>query len=184
MESVVWFIDFGCQSVVSADSICYFFVPFCTFLVQNDEDQIESWEEWVRHADVFGGRDLGLILAVDRVGSCNNRTSGIEGAVHSCLGDCDCLLLHHLVDCYSVDFVHLVELVDADHSSVCQHHGSCFQGLLAWIFVWDDCCCQTYTTCAASCCSDCQLGCGEDPSEDLTFCCTRIAHHKHIYISS
>lgn len=71
-EPIEGLIHFGCQSVVSANSICYFFVLFGTFLVQNDENQVEPGKQRVWHSDVFGGGELSLILSVDRVGSCDN----------------------------------------------------------------------------------------------------------------
>lgn len=55
--------------------------------------------------------------------------------MHACLGDGYCLLLHHLVHSHPVDFVHFVELVDADHSAVGKHHGTCLKSFLSGVFV-------------------------------------------------
>lgn len=61
--------------------------------------------------------------AVDGVGSSQYGAAGIETGVDTGLGDCDAALLHHLVDGCAVHVGHLVELVDAHHAAVSQHHG-------------------------------------------------------------
>lgn len=65
--------------------------------------------------------------AVDRVGSCQHRAASIEASMDPCLGDGDAALLHHLVDGCAVHVGHLVELIDAHHTTVSQHHGACLQ---------------------------------------------------------
>lgn len=69
--------------------------------------------------------------AVDRVGRRKHGAAGVKPGVDARLGDGDPALLHHLVDGRAVHVGHLVELVDADHAAVGQHHGTCLQTSLA-----------------------------------------------------
>ena len=70
--------------------------------------------------------------AVDRVGRSQHGAAGVEAGVDAGLSDGDAALLHHLVDGCAVHVGHLVELVDADHASVRQHHGPGLQSALTW----------------------------------------------------
>ncbi len=51
-----------------------------------------------------------------RVGCGQHRAARVERGLDACLGNCDCLLLHHLVDRHTVLVTHLVELVNANHT--------------------------------------------------------------------
>mmetsp|Transcript_1043 Transcript_1043/g.2254 ORF Transcript_1043/g.2254 Transcript_1043/m.2254 type:complete len:452 (+) Transcript_1043:1112-2467(+) len=44
--------------------------------------------------------------------------------MYACLGDCDGLLFHHLVDGHPILLPHLIELIDTHHPTVREHHGS------------------------------------------------------------
>lgn len=112
-------VGFGSQSMVTGDSLCNFFVLLCAFLIEDNEDQIETREQRVRHSNIFSGRILRLILSVDGIGCRNYWASCIERTMHSSLSNCDGLLLHDLMDCHSVYFIHFVKLIDAYNSSVC-----------------------------------------------------------------
>lgn len=81
-----------------------------------------------------GGGVLGGSAAhppVDGVGGRQHGAAGVEAGVDSRLGDGDAALLHHLVDGRAVHVGHLVELVDAHHAAVGQHHGPRLQTALA-----------------------------------------------------
>eukprot|EP00962_Isochrysis_galbana_P018934 scaffold5496_cov112-Isochrysis_galbana.AAC.3 len=90
--------------------------------VQDGEEQVEAREERVGHADVGHGRQVPVVRAKDRVGGRHDRAAGVERGVHAGLGDGDRLLLHHLVQRHAVSVDHLVELIDAAHAAVGQHH--------------------------------------------------------------
>jgi len=70
--------------------------------------------------------------AVDGVGGRQHGAARVEARVDAGLGDGDAALLHHLVDGGAVHVGHLVELVDAHHAAVGQHHGARLQAALAW----------------------------------------------------
>jgi hypothetical protein len=55
--------------------------------------------------------------------------------MHASLSNGDCLLLHNLMDCDSIDLVHLVELINTDDSPVRQHHCASLQCLLSRVLV-------------------------------------------------
>jgi len=42
IESVIWFIDFWCKSMISANSFSYFLILIRVFLIPNNEDQIKT----------------------------------------------------------------------------------------------------------------------------------------------
>lgn len=69
--------------------------------------------------------------AVDRVGCCQHGAAGVEPGVDASLGDSDPALLHHFMDGRAVHVRHLVELVDAHHAAVGQHHGTRLQAPLS-----------------------------------------------------
>lgn len=70
--------------------------------------------------------------AVNRVGGRQHGAAGVEAGVDAGLGDGDAALLHHLVDGGAVHVRHFVELVDAHHAAVGQHHGAGLQSTLTW----------------------------------------------------
>lgn len=113
-------------TVVATDSLGYLSVQFTVVVVQDDVDQVEAGEEGVRQVNVPASRERRVVLSILGIGSSHYTAPGIETGMNACLGNGHCLLFHDFVDGHSVHLGHLVELVDADYSSVCQHHGSCF----------------------------------------------------------
>lgn len=73
------------------------------------------------------GHSLVTHLAVNRVGSGKYRASRVERCMDTGLGDRDGLLLHDFVDGHSVDIRHLVKLVDTHHTTIGEHHSTCFE---------------------------------------------------------
>jgi hypothetical protein len=71
-------------------------------------------------------------LSVDWVRSSNDGATSVERGVDTGLGDRDGLLLHDLVNGDSIDVGHLVELVDADDTSIGEDHRSSFESPFAW----------------------------------------------------
>jgi len=92
--------------------------------VEKEEKKIEARKKGSREVDVLKGRLLGIVAAIGRVGSSEDGGSGVQGGVDSCLGNGDCLLLHHLVDGRPVCFIHFVKLVNAAHSVVSKNKGT------------------------------------------------------------
>ena len=72
VELVVGFIDLRSKPMISADSLSDSLIFFRTLFVKDDEDKIETRKQRVRHSDIFGWGELGLILSVDRIGCSNN----------------------------------------------------------------------------------------------------------------
>mmetsp|Transcript_6 Transcript_6/g.8 ORF Transcript_6/g.8 Transcript_6/m.8 type:complete len:230 (+) Transcript_6:715-1404(+) len=110
-------------------------VTFGVLFVQHDEEEVESGEERVRQSHVLGHRHIPRILPINGVGSGDDTAPGIEADMDASLGDGDGLLLHDLMDGHPVDVAHLVELVDAHHPSVRQHHRARLQVLLPSVLV-------------------------------------------------
>ena len=158
VEPVVALVDSWCHSVVSADTVSYLLIFLGVLLIEDDEDQIEARKEGVCHSDVLGRGELRLVLAVNGIGSGYDGAAGVQRAVHACFGDSHRLLLHDLVDGHSVDLVHLVELVDADHAAVSQDHRTCLERLLSRVFVRNHSGSQADTTGSTASRTHSQLG--------------------------
>ena len=86
-----------------------------------------------------------VVLAVDGVGSGNDRTSCVEGGVDSGFGNGDGLLFHDFVDGDAVDVRHFVEFVNADDAAVGEDHCSGFEAAFAGFFVGSHCGGKTYS---------------------------------------
>ena len=107
-------------------------------LIQNHEEQIETRKEGVGKANVLLNAAAAVVLTVDGVGGGQDRAPGIETGVDASLGNGDGLLLHGLVDSDTVVLAHFVELIDADQTTVGQHHGTGLQATLASVGVGGD----------------------------------------------
>eukprot|EP00976_Prorocentrum_cordatum_P062343 1176689-Prorocentrum_minimum.AAC.2 len=73
-----------------------------------------------------------------RVGGSHDGGARVEHSGDARLGNGDGLLLHGLVDGHAVLRTHLVELVDAHHATIREHHGPPFQVGLPGRGVLDD----------------------------------------------
>ena len=107
-------------------------------LIQHHEEQIETRKEGVGKANVLLNAPAAVVLTIDGVGGGQNRAPGIETGVDASLGNGDSLLLHGLVDSDTVVLAHLVELINADQTTVGQYHGTSLQTTLASIGVGGD----------------------------------------------
>lgn len=120
------FIDNWCQSMVLTHSFSNSFIFICILLVKNNENKIESTQKWVRHSNILGWSFVFLILSKNRISSRNNWTPCIEWTVNTCLSNSYSLLFHDFVHSNSIIFVHFIELINADNSSVSEDHGTSF----------------------------------------------------------
>ena len=88
----------------------------------DDEDEVETRQDGGLQVDVLRRRLHVVVAARRRVGGGHHGRARVEHRGDARLGDGDGLLLHRLVDCHAILRSHLVELVDAHHTAVCQHH--------------------------------------------------------------
>lgn len=66
-------------------------------VVQDDKEEVESGEQGVWEVDIAREGLILVVGAVQRVGCGDHTAAGVEGGLNACLGDCHCLLLHHLI---------------------------------------------------------------------------------------
>ena len=111
-------------------------------LVQQEEDVIEPRHQGSWQVDVLMHTDLGVVSSVQRVCGSKNGGPGVQTRDDTSLGDRNSLLLHHLVDVGPVSLVHLVKLIDATDTKVCQDEGSTLENQLLGQWVSDDGCCE------------------------------------------
>ena len=78
---------------------------------------------------------MGVILTIDRVGSGDDTTSGVERCMDTCFGNGDGLLFHDFVNGNAIDIAHFVEFIDADYTTISQDHGAGFEPSLSCLFV-------------------------------------------------
>src|SRR5271169_5312460 len=97
-----------------------------------------------------------VVLTVDRICSSNDTATGVQRGMDSCFGNCDGLLFHYFVDCYSIDVAHFIKFVDTNDSSVCENHGSCFETTFTSFFVCGNCCSKTNARGTSSRCCNSQ----------------------------
>lgn len=115
---------------VSGDSLVCSLVPD----VLHDEDAIESGEDGALEVNLLGSVLKVIVTTKDGVSCGKNRCPRVEDGGDSCLGNRYSLLLHGLVDGDSVLRSHLIELVDANHTTVSEDHGSSFKlELTRWV---------------------------------------------------
>eukprot|EP00736_Rhodelphis_marinus_P006132 Rmarinus@m.17855 len=93
-------------------------------LIKDNKDQIKTREETVRQGNVLLSGQAWVVVPVDRVRGCQHAAARVERDVDAGLGNRDSLLFHHLVDRHPVFLPHFVELIDAHHTAVRQHHRS------------------------------------------------------------
>lgn len=111
--------------------------------VKDDEEEVESRHDGSRHGDVGTETDLAVVSPSDGVGCGKDGGARVEGSLDARFGDGDRLLFHRFVDGDLVGKVHLVKLVDAADTVVCEHESTGFDGEFTRLLVPDDCCCQT-----------------------------------------
>mmetsp|Transcript_9077 Transcript_9077/g.55337 ORF Transcript_9077/g.55337 Transcript_9077/m.55337 type:complete len:200 (+) Transcript_9077:984-1583(+) len=123
-------------------------------LIQNHKQQIKTREQRVWQSDVPCHADVMIVAAIDWICCGYDTASGIEGCMNPCLCNGDSLLFHHFMDCHPVQFIHLIKFINADNSTICQHHGTCFKPSLARIIVGCNSRGQTYARRSPTCRTD------------------------------
>lgn len=92
--------------------------------VLNQPEKVESGKQSSRKLYVLLQAPPGVVSSIGRIGSSQDRASGIECGENPCLGNGDGLLLHDLMDGCAVSFGHFVKLINAAHTLVSQHQGT------------------------------------------------------------
>lgn len=89
-------------------------------VISDDEDAIESREDCCLQFYLICNAFAVLIASENWVGGCQNRATGIQSCGNTCLSDGYGLLFHSFVHDYSILWTHLIELVDATHTTTSQ----------------------------------------------------------------
>ena len=95
--------------------------------VADDEDEIETGQNGRLEVDVLARCFEVVVSAEDRVGGGQNTRASVEDCGDTGLGDGDGLLLHLLLDGYTIFVTHLVEFVNANSTAISKHHGTAFK---------------------------------------------------------
>ena len=90
-------------------------------LVEQHEDEVETRKKSSWQVDVFMDAFSLVVAAIERIGSCQDRSPSIESGGDSCFCNRNCLLLHHLMNGSPVILFHLVELVDTADTHIGEH---------------------------------------------------------------
>ena len=106
------------------------FIFYLVMLVKEEEYQIKTGKQSLRKVDVFLGRLGWIISTIKRIGCSKNRCPCVEAGSDTCFRNRHRLLLHDFVDVGSVSLVHLVKLVYATDSCICQYKSSSFKDKL------------------------------------------------------
>eukprot|EP00754_Rhynchopus_humris_P018584 Rhum_TRINITY_DN14606_c6_g1::Rhum_TRINITY_DN14606_c6_g1_i1::g.104133::m.104133 len=130
--------DAASRAVVPQHVVGHETGPLRRLVVEDDEQQVETREQRLRQPDVEGHRVSHRVEAVHGVRRRHHGAAPVEGRLDAGLGDGDAALLHCFVHGHTVAVAHLVELVDAQHAAVREHHGACRQCLVAGVRVRDD----------------------------------------------
>lgn len=112
--------------MVSNYSLSYHSINLWVLLIKHDENKIETRQEGVRQTNILSNGLIPSILTIYRISSRNNTAACIQSGVNASLGNRHCLLLHDLVNRYSIDIIHFVELINADYASICEDHSTSF----------------------------------------------------------
>mmetsp|Transcript_39186 Transcript_39186/g.111838 ORF Transcript_39186/g.111838 Transcript_39186/m.111838 type:complete len:458 (-) Transcript_39186:969-2342(-) len=96
--------------------------------IEQQEQQIKPRQQRCWEVDVLNRRLVRVVSAEDRICTCKNGGAAVERGGDPGLCDGHGLLLHDLMNGGAVTFLHLVKLVDAANTHVCQYQGPTFQG--------------------------------------------------------
>ena len=138
---VIWLL----VPVIVDDLFSYSSVAFSILLVKHDEEEVEPRQERVGQTDVLGYLLVSGIFSINGICSCDDTAPGVKTHMETRLSNSDSLLLHDLMDSYSVNIVHLIKLIDAYNSLISKYHGTCFKMLFSSVLVHGDCGCETYS---------------------------------------
>ncbi|EDK39765.2 hypothetical protein PGUG_03864 [Meyerozyma guilliermondii ATCC 6260] len=108
-------------------------------VVQNHKKQVESRHNRRRHIQVGPQSQFAIVASSHRICSCQNRSSGIQRSVDSCLGDGNGSLFHGLVDRNSVADIHFVKLINGTDAVIGQHERSGLNGVFSAFLVLHNC---------------------------------------------
>ena len=95
--------------------------------IPDNEDRVEAGQNRSLEVDLLGRMLQVVVSALKRVGGGQDRGTRVEDRCDASLGDRDGLLLHCLVDGNTVLRPHLVELIDADNSTIGEDHGTALE---------------------------------------------------------
>eukprot|EP00051_Salpingoeca_urceolata_P023230 m.391278 g.391278 ORF g.391278 m.391278 type:complete len:772 (-) comp20080_c0_seq16:573-2888(-) len=108
-----------------------FLIPLFVVFVLDDEDEIETREDGTLKLNVLIG-GLGVVPATKhRVGGSKYRGPRVERGGNSGLSNGNGLLFHGFVNRHAVSLSHLVEFVNANHTTIGKHHCTAFEIKLA-----------------------------------------------------
>jgi hypothetical protein len=122
-------------SVIVCDSCCDFSIFFLIFFIKNNENKIKTRHQRIRKCNILSRRNISLVLAIDWISSSNNRASSIECGMHSSFSNSNSLLLHDLMNGYSIRLIHLIELIDTNDTSITKNHSTGFKLPLLGIII-------------------------------------------------
>ena len=149
-------------------------------VVFDNEDHVETRQDRGLEIDILT-RSLEIIVSTeDGIGSSKDRCPCVEDGSDACLGDGDRLLLHGFVDRYSVFVTHLVELIDADYTSIRKHHRSALEVEFSGRVIALDGRCQTCCGGSLAGCVDGDRGYFLDELEELGLRCSGITEEKDV----
>lgn len=163
---------------------CDMEVVFVVLFIKDDEEQVETRHDWGRDVDVVAERLGTVIPTSDWIGSSQDRGTGIERGVDSCLGDRDGLLFHSFVNGNLILDVHLVELVDAADTMVGEHECTCLDAELTRLIVFTDGSRQTSSVRRLSTTVNGSWQELTDVLEELRFGCGRVTDYANIDVTS
>ena len=94
--------------------------------VLHDENHIKSTQDCSLEVDILPCTP-GLVVPPEyRVSSCENGRPRVKDSRNASLGNRDSLLFHSFMNSNTVFIAHLVKLVDADDSTICEYHSPSF----------------------------------------------------------
>lgn len=140
--------------MIPTDSFGNSFIFVCILIIQNNEDKIKTGKKGICHADIFRWWLVFVVFTVYGICCCNDGASCVERAMNTSFCNCDCLLFHNFMDCYSISIVHLIKLINTNNTSICQHHCTCFKSFFTSLSLRNNCCCQTNATCSTTRCTN------------------------------
>ena len=123
-------------------------------------------------------------MSVHRIRRRQHRAARVEQGVDAGFIDRDCLLLHGFVNGYTIVLRHLVELIDANETTVREYHGSRLQPTLFCVGIRGDGSGEANAGASFAGGGDGQGSNLHGGAEQLRFSGGRVAHQKHIDVTT
>lgn len=111
--------------------------------ISNDEDCIKPRQDRWLEVDLFRCMFQVIIPSLHRVSSRKYRCPRVEYSCDSCFSNWNSLLFHGFVNGNSVLWSHLVELIDADNSTISEYHSATFELEITGGSIFNDGCRKT-----------------------------------------